>query len=354
MKKIISIFCNIIDNFGDIGVCYRLARNLCMFAPEYQVNLYVNDLKVFAKIAPQININLTEQSLNFMYAKKKLTIKIIYWEKDITYDQASCVINTFACNLPEKYQEYMPLDITWIQLDYLATEEWADEFNGLHAYIKQHKRYFISPGFSCRTAGLLHKDFNISNKIELNLLNKTKFFIFAYINDALINTLKILSNINEVQVYMPDSVFNNIPMEYQDRIKSLNFCPQEEFDQLLQNFDILWLRGEDSFIRGQLSCKPLIWQAYPQNNNAQNDKINGFLEIYNQHFTNEHKNLVVNLWQQINDTSQNINPVQKVTIEEYIKIISNKEFNTSLNNWYKYINTLPNLATTIIDYIKII
>ena len=44
----INIFCDVIDNFGDAGVCLRLGRALCN--KKEQVNLFCNDLETIKKI----------------------------------------------------------------------------------------------------------------------------------------------------------------------------------------------------------------------------------------------------------------------------------------------------------------
>ena len=52
-KRTWDIFCTVVDNYGDIGVCWRLARQL---AAEHglQVRLWVDDLESFQKICPDI------------------------------------------------------------------------------------------------------------------------------------------------------------------------------------------------------------------------------------------------------------------------------------------------------------
>ena len=46
-----DIFCTVIDNFGDIGVCWRLARQLAQ-EHGHSVRLWVDDLASFARLAP--------------------------------------------------------------------------------------------------------------------------------------------------------------------------------------------------------------------------------------------------------------------------------------------------------------
>lgn len=50
-----DIFCNVIDNYGDIGVSWRLARQL---AVEYGsgIRLWVDELAAFSAICPEIDL----------------------------------------------------------------------------------------------------------------------------------------------------------------------------------------------------------------------------------------------------------------------------------------------------------
>jgi uncharacterized repeat protein (TIGR03837 family) len=49
-----DIFCRVVDNYGDIGVCWRLARQL---AAEHscQVRLWVDDIEALRRIWPGIS-----------------------------------------------------------------------------------------------------------------------------------------------------------------------------------------------------------------------------------------------------------------------------------------------------------
>ncbi|MFM2343628.1 MAG: hypothetical protein RLZZ210_236 [Pseudomonadota bacterium] len=380
MMTIISIFCKVIDNFGDIGVCWRLARNFCNYLDKnnkdnqstsklhdhknYQINLYLDNIQALSKIT--LNSYMDVKNIN-----------VIEWNKknndDIPYDNSNYVINAFACKLPQTYQNTMPSDIVWVQLDYLATEEWADEYHGLNAFINNHKRIFFTQGFTHKTAGLITQDFEKIELISENINNlyakygikndtnnnSIKIFIFSYINSQFIQGIdtlnKLASNMSiNINLYMPTSVFTsfqdyinkyNITAFKHINIHSLEFCPQHKFDELLQLFDIVWVRGEDSFVRAQLSQIPMIWQAYIQENNAHLDKVNGFFSNYLPFFTHTHQQIIKNMWYasncHIDFTSQ--------IWHEFIHMINDKEYLHSLAKWHEYICNLPNLIHEIIQ-----
>ena len=51
-----DIFCRVVDNYGDIGVCWRLARRLAQ-VPGWRPRLWVDDLRAFARIQPGLDRN---------------------------------------------------------------------------------------------------------------------------------------------------------------------------------------------------------------------------------------------------------------------------------------------------------
>ena len=61
---------------------------------------------------------------------------------------------------------------------------------------------------------------------------------------------------------------------------ALPFVPQERFDELLWSADVCIVRGEDSFVRAQWAARPMVWHAYPQQDQAHLDKIDAFLNRY--------------------------------------------------------------------------
>jgi hypothetical protein len=50
----ITILCKVVDNFGDIGVAWRLCRRLAKIQSKYKICLVVDDLEAFAKIEDRL------------------------------------------------------------------------------------------------------------------------------------------------------------------------------------------------------------------------------------------------------------------------------------------------------------
>jgi uncharacterized repeat protein (TIGR03837 family) len=344
---VISIFCKAIDNYGDVGVCLRLAKNLIAFHAGVRVNLYIDCL----------------QTLNAIVKTHSITqINIICWDAikqdSINYDNADAVINAFACKLPAIYQHNMPADIKWIQLDYLATELWADEYNYMHAFIGKHKRIFITPGFNANTAGLLTRDYINHSHHDLCCISAVKTFkmmAFIYLNQASIDGLLHFLRHANVEVYMHSSLLQQLQHSYPQHneqwqhIKNSPFVLQHEFDDLLETFDILWVRGEDSFVRAQLTAKPMLWQAYPQEQNSHHDKLDGFLAQYISHEAHTFTPLI-NILNCINGkTSWQYN-----TVNDFMHMLSyNTLYAQHLQHWKKYLlDRVPCLDVSIMGIIN--
>ena len=150
-----DIFCTVIDNYGDIGVCWRLARQLAA-EHDCRVRLWVDDLQVFQPLCPQLDPQLAIQQV--------LGVEIRRWETpfpEIT--PGNIVVEAFACNIPDGFVTAMarrePRPV-WINLEYLSAENWVAE---CHALPSPHPRlpltkYFFFPGFTCDTGGLLREN----------------------------------------------------------------------------------------------------------------------------------------------------------------------------------------------------
>ncbi len=55
-----DIFCSVVDNYGDIGVTWRLARQLVEEFAQ-RVCLWVDDLASFARICPELQPEQSRQ-----------------------------------------------------------------------------------------------------------------------------------------------------------------------------------------------------------------------------------------------------------------------------------------------------
>ena len=307
-----DIFCTVVDNYGDIGVCWRLARQL---AAEHglAVRLWVDDLASFRKLCPDINPNLSEQSVQ--------GVTVRHWVNPfLDIIPADVVIEAFACTLPENYQTAMatmePKPV-WINLEYLSAENWVA---GCHGLPSPHPRlplikHFYFPGFTPATGGLLREaelaerrdafqrdpaaqaDFWASLALvpEPDALRVS---LFGYENAAVTELLGVWAKRESpVLCLVPESsllqnvagFFGTDQLAPGDERRSHNgkltvrvqpFLEQSRYDSLLWACDLNFVRGEDSLVRALWAGRPLVWHIYPQQEEAHLKKISAFMELY--------------------------------------------------------------------------
>jgi uncharacterized repeat protein (TIGR03837 family) len=271
----VDIFCRVVDNLGDVGVCWRLARQL---HDEFgcAVRLVVDDLAPFAIIETLLDRQLEEQSVR--------AISMVRWDAFHARCDAVLVIEAFACNPPDAYVQSMATQARkplWINLEYLSAEAWVD---GVHSLPSPHPKlpltkYFFVPGFSEKSGGILRERSvgESTNAIAThNENNHTKLFAFAYPHAPLRALADGFAAANErVEISLASSVTDTA-----NDWAQLKSVPQTEFDALLSGFDLLIVRGEDSFVRAQLAGKPMLWHIYPTEDRAHIAKLDAWLQRY--------------------------------------------------------------------------
>ncbi len=308
MTKRFDVFCKVVDNFGDIGICWRLAKQL-QAEHRVDVRLFVDDLQVASRIIPNLDASNMSQIID--------KIRIVRWNVATRFsDYPDAVIEAFGCELPQAYMAHMPAETVWVNLEYLSAEPWVEGFHGQHSNFgaTQHRRYFFYPGFTEKTGGLLREN----NLLNLSLLSSRSVSLvplalqgIGLANDtreALILSLfcyphapvgELLRQLSQAPwkcvVYISASIsfpavqsfFGlekiDIGAKY---IKGslvviiLPFLSQDDYDALLRICDLNFVRGEDSWIRAIWAEKPFIWQPYRQDEDAHLDKLNAFLELF--------------------------------------------------------------------------
>lgn len=153
MKARWDIFCSVVDNFGDIGVTWRLARQL-VAEHACDVRLWVDDLRAFERMCPEIDVQLGQQWQE--------GVEVRHWPAEwVGAPAADVVIAAFACQLPPEYMEAMAereRTPVWMNLDYLSAEEWVVGCHRLPSVkFKGVQKYFFFPGFRPGTGGLLRE-----------------------------------------------------------------------------------------------------------------------------------------------------------------------------------------------------
>ncbi len=282
-----DIFCRVVDNFGDIGVAWRLARQL---ACEHglTVRLFVDDLNSFNRIEPSINTLRPRQSVQ--------NVTVMYWDQALAAAPADLVIESFAVNLPTAYIAAMgvrALPPVWVNLEYLSAESWVATH---HLLPSPHPglpliKYFFFPGFARDTGGVIRERNLMKTRDAASSTaqaGKLRVFIFAYRNAAAANLLKAMSESTAPQLRCTltegaeatNLKLRDLSQIYDMKIDIIPFTAQTDFDRLLWQHEVLFVRGEDSFVRAQWAGKPFVWHIYPQDENAHWLKLEAFLGLY--------------------------------------------------------------------------
>lgn len=304
-----DIFCNVVDNFGDIGVTWRLARQL-VAEHDQAVRLWVDEPAVFAPLCPQADPEAESQI--------QQGVEICHWRKDWpAAEPADVVIEAFACQLPEPYLAAMAARADkphWLNLEYLSAEDWVAGCHGLPSFQPNGlQKVFYFPGFAEGTGGLLREDALAEHRqaFQADPVARRAFLealgveleagallisLFAYENAALAGWLDALAaGERPVQLLVPvGRVLADLASWLGEEklgagagfrrgnlsIQVLPFVSQDDYDRILWCCDFNAVRGEDSFVRAQWAGRPLLWHIYQQEEGAHWDKLEAFLALY--------------------------------------------------------------------------
>jgi uncharacterized repeat protein (TIGR03837 family) len=286
-----DLFCRVVDNLGDAGVCWRLARQL-VAEHGWVVHMWIDDLTPLAGLRPGIDAALSEQTVD--------GVEIRRW-KDSFPDQVpgDVVVEAFACELPEVFVAAMaarPKRPVWVNLEYLSAEDWVV---GCHGKPSPHPtlpltKYFFFPGFSAGTGGLIReKDLPVVQPRSPG--RDLAVSLFCYDNAALPPLLGAWAEGSDL---VSCRVADGLPRRQVEawlgrsfpigarvfrgslQLDAMPFLPQAGYDHVLRDTDLNFVRGEDSFVRAQWAERPFVWQAYPQAEGAHLAKVEAFLVRY--------------------------------------------------------------------------
>jgi uncharacterized repeat protein (TIGR03837 family) len=308
-----DIFCTVVDNYGDIGVAWRLARQL---AGEHAiaVRLFVDDMHALARLAPEIDAATSEQRARGVDVRR--------WggaNAHLAADPGDVVVEAFGCGLPPAYLGAMAAygrPPVWINLEYLSAESWIE---GCHGLASRHAtlpltRYFFFPGFTAKSGGLLRERDLVARRDRFQAAPRARealwpaLGIAAPASDALVVSLFCYPNAplpslldawaksdRPMLCVAPEGTASAMLERWTGAtglragkpfgcgaltLAAVPFVAQDDYDKLLWACDVNFVRGEDSFVRGQWAARPLVWHVYPQTENAHRLKLHAFLARY--------------------------------------------------------------------------
>lgn len=298
----VDIFCRVIDNYGDIGVCWRLARQLAA-RHDQPVRLWVDDMGSFARLAAQLQPEGP-------FPQHLHGVAIHPWEAADLDDiqPLHAVIEAFACDLPPRYLSRLQAGRhAWINLEYLSAEDWVQDCHGLPSLQSNgvSKRFFF-PGFTLRTGGLLREPQLIAQRQQWQadasqriLLLKSlgvpanaiqglieqgwqQIYAFCYPHaplQSLLQAWQAQTSAPTVLLAAPGApAVNSVDATRLLRV-DCPFVDQDGFDRLLWGSDLNLVRGEDSFVRAIWAGRPFLWHIYPQQEDAHLAKLQAWLAL---------------------------------------------------------------------------
>lgn len=311
-----DIFCRVIDNYGDIGVTWRLARQLCN-EHRIAVRLWVDDLGSFRRLCSEVDPDKTLQTIGGV----EIRLWPDPWPEDQDIHPGSVVIEAFACQLPVAFITRMrQRKPHWINLEYLSVEPWAADWHALPSPDPASgliKRFFF-PGIHRHSGGLIKEAALDQERDQEQARAKTEqeplqgekatgrlaISMFAYDNPGIRGLLTAWSkHPSPIDLYVPESRITPLIGEWiEEQKRSSNACEilidghtatlgsltlhrlpflsHSEYDRLLWRCQLNFVRGEDSLVRGLWAEQALVWQAYPQEDSVHLDKLEAWLQAF--------------------------------------------------------------------------
>ena len=320
----IDIFCHVVDNFGDIGVVYRFAKEFKLCHPSCRIRVFCDDLRPLSLLEPAADESTTIQEINGI-----AYINSQHCDGPLVrrLGASDVVIEAFGCEIPAVYQEILlPQSAVWVNLEHLSAEPWVNGYHRKQSLVGNGsiKKFFYMPGFTDNTGGiiidsqveqarptLVKNRFGNLNRVLNNfqvhiatMENALFGIVFTYVRgfDTLLRNLQKVNK--DVYLFVcgdksrqgmietlsragAGSVTESHYVSGHSHVFMMPFLPQHEFDALLCMTDFNFVRGEDSLVRAILARRPFLWSAYLQKEKHHRIKVEAFLEVFKTYFDDQ-------------------------------------------------------------------
>lgn len=290
-----DVFCKVVDNFGDVGVCWRLCADLA--ERGHAARLWIDDASALAWMAP-----LDSSSPR---------IEVLDWNAP-PREPGDIVVEAFGCNPPEAFVARMqrPAPPVWINLEYLSAETWVERCHALRSPVMSGpgaglSKWFFFPGFTAGTGGLLRETGLSARRqaweadaalrdtwlkgqgIAPPRPGERLVSLFCY-EQAPVATLldalaaggrptRVLATPGFAQT-LAKAWAVHAPSPGALTLHHLAPIPQRDFDHLLWACDLNFVRGEDSAVRALWAGRPHVWHIYPQDDGVHEGKLDAFMD----------------------------------------------------------------------------
>jgi len=285
-----DIFCRVVDNFGDIGVCWRAAADLA--SRGERVRLWLDDASALAWMAPG----------------GAAGVQVMPWHSETAMlADSDVVVEAFGCNPPVEFVARMakaPRPPVWVNLEYLSAEPYVERSHGLPSPQMSGPgagltKWFFYPGFTARTGGLLRepgrmnaaaafdRDAWLAGHGWTRRSDERVVSLFCYQNEALPALLDDLAQqptlllaTTGLAAQQTMSALGPTLSRGALRAVALPYLTQTDYDALLDACDLNLVRGEDSLVRAFWAGKPFVWHIYRQDDGAHATKLLAFLDLF--------------------------------------------------------------------------
>jgi len=294
-----DIFCRVIDNLGDIGVCWRLAAELA--ARGESVRLWVDAPDPLAWMVPGGSDGAAG-----------LGVTLRDWDpaSQALDEPGDVVVEAFGCDPHPGFLAAMAQATrvrggqpAWFNLEYLSAEDWVERCHGLASPVLAGpaaglcKRFFY-PGFTPGTGGLVRERGLEERQARFDRAawmaglglpppapGEQLVSLFCYEPPALPSLLKQLKA-NGARLVVTtgrahvalEAALASLGSSPHPAWNLLPPLPQSGFDELLWACDLNFVRGEDSLVRALWAGRPFVWQIYPQHDGVHQEKLAAFLD----------------------------------------------------------------------------
>ncbi len=275
-----DLFCRVVDNFGDAGVCWRLAAQLGTHGDR--VRLVIDDASALSWMAPRGAPGVTWHA---------------WTDPRLADDLGEVVVEAFGCNPPPTFVEAMARQArppVWVNLEYLSAEDWVERAHALPSpQANGLTRWFFFPGFGPRTGGLLREDGLLEARSAFDGVARADWLahvgveprpgerlvsLFSYPNSRMPELLAALAAAPTLLLLAPGEARAQATRPPAPvRTHALPWLDQHGYDRLLWSCALNFVRGEDSLVRAIWAGAPFAWMAYPQHDGAHHAKVDALL-----------------------------------------------------------------------------
>jgi uncharacterized repeat protein (TIGR03837 family) len=333
----ITLLCKVVDNYGDIGFVYRLARALTALEPELKLRIVTDNLASFASLAPGLAVYAPVQQYNGWIVYDWNAVDVC--TSSFSSEQPRTILECFQCGYPAWLETLLFTTtcseaVQVINIDYLTAEQYADDFHCLASLTRSAavRKVNFMPGFTHQTGGLVldgsfasptpsfYASEHAGSTVKGLLSGPPQAFrvlMFSYERDftSVVHTLSCFEKERRtddasfrLQVFAADGRGKASFMDAWDEagkpfsVTELPFLSQTDWDDLLCSMSFLFVRGEDSLSRACLAGIPFVWHAYPQDGEYQQVKVQALLERMKPYFSPEDAALLEKYWLSYNTT----------------------------------------------------